>query len=272
LTDATPIGSDERALAPAPLARVDRRRLRELVLHLAGRQITSAHRFTLLGWVWPLARQLAQLGVLVFLFTKVVKLHQPDYPVFVFSGLIAWTWFAGGVLSAAYSIQGSRHLVFQPGFPAVVIPAVAVVVPLVDVLLALPVLLAMLVASHGVPATVALLPLVVAVQLVLMIGIAWLLAAASVFLRDVQSLTVVAVTILFYVTPVFYSLAAAGSYEWVFRINPMATLVDAYRSVLVRGDLPEALPLAAVGVASCLIAVAGWAFFRRLEPRFVDEL
>jgi lipopolysaccharide transport system permease protein len=225
-----------------------------------------------LGWLWPLARLMAQLGVLVFIFTKVVSIDVEHYPVFVFTGLLAWTWFATGVIAAAYSLQGRRHLLFRPRFPALVVPAVAVVVPLVDVFLAMPVLVLMLVLSTGISATFALLPVLLVIQLVLMLGVAWLVAAASVFLRDVQSLTTVAVTILFYMTPVFYPLGQAGDLSWVLRLNPMTTLVVAYRDVLMRGVLPDALEVGVLAAASALIAAVGWLFFRRLEPRFVDEL
>jgi lipopolysaccharide transport system permease protein len=242
------------------------------VIHLAAREIASTHRFTLLGWAWPLVRQLSQLGVLVFIFTKVVRLQISHYPEFVFSGLIAWSWFSSGVIGSSTSLYGGRHLVFRPRFPAIVLPAVAVVVPLVDVLLALPVLFVMLALSTGLSASLLLLPLLLAIQLVLMCGIGWIVAAGSVFLRDVQNLTAVAVTILFYMTPVFYPLSQAGNFEWVLRLNPMTTLVDSYRDILLRGALPNGIALGAIALASVAIAGAGLLFFHRLAPRFVDEL
>jgi len=77
---------------------------RDLVLHLTKREIDTTHRMTLLGWLWPLARQLAQLGVLVFIFASVLPLDIDNYAVFVFSGLIAWAWFQSGIASAATCI------------------------------------------------------------------------------------------------------------------------------------------------------------------------
>jgi lipopolysaccharide transport system permease protein len=115
--------------------------LRELVAHLVLREVTVTHRWTVLGWTWPLARQLAQLGVLVLIFGHVVNLGIPGYPQFIFSGLIVWTWFSSGVGAAGSSLISYRHLVFQPRCPAVVIPVVAVVVRLVDLMIALPVLI-----------------------------------------------------------------------------------------------------------------------------------
>src|SRR5919202_293058 len=132
--------TSDAALVATPRAR----HLADLVAHLVRRQLDSAHRLTVLGWLWPLVRQLAQLAVLVFLFSKVLDLGIADYPVFVFTGLIVWTWFQTAMLEATRSLQTGRHLVFSPHFPDVALPLVAVAAPLVDLLMALPVLLVLL--------------------------------------------------------------------------------------------------------------------------------
>src|SRR2546423_3633420 len=106
-------------------------RLRELVAHLAAREVASLHRFTLLGWAWPLVRQLAQLGVLVVAFSRVLRLGIPHYALFVFSGLIAWNWFSTGVVNGTSALLDRRYLVFQPRFPVLALPLVAVAGPLV---------------------------------------------------------------------------------------------------------------------------------------------
>src|SRR5579884_894716 len=96
-----------------------------LVVHLTVRHLKSSHHLTLLGWGWPVARLLAQLAVLVFLFSKVIQLGIPHYPVFVFIGLVGWNWFSTGVNTAASSILGQRHLVMQPRLTSSVLPIVA---------------------------------------------------------------------------------------------------------------------------------------------------
>jgi lipopolysaccharide transport system permease protein len=245
----------------------------ELVAHLARRELNTQHRWTLLGWSWPLARQLAQLAVLVFVFSKLFDLGIDNYAVFVFTGLIAFSWFSSGVQGAAYSLLSQRHLIFQPRFPAAVVPVVAVAVPLVDVLMALPVLLVMVIVSGDVGWGALLLPLLLVVQLVLMCGIAWLCAAATVYLRDIPQVVLVGLTLLFYMTPVFYNLSSVPARDrWVFDLNPLATLIEAYRSALIGDPGPGAARIAAVCAVALLLAAAGLALFRRLEPGFVDEL
>jgi lipopolysaccharide transport system permease protein len=248
-------------------------RLRELVAHLAAREVASLHRFTLLGWAWPLVRQLAQLGVLVVAFSHVLHLGVPHYAPFVFSGLIAWNWFSSGVVNGTSSLLDRRHLVFQPGFPLIALPLVAVAVPFIDLLLALPVLVVMVVGTTGLHWSILFLPVLVAIQLTLMAGIAWLTAAATVYFRDVRHIVGVGVTMLFYFTPVFYDLERLPQHwQSLLRLNPMTTIVDGYHSIVLGGRLPAAGWLALVTLLSVLVASAGAFFFTRVSPDFVDEL
>jgi lipopolysaccharide transport system permease protein len=253
--------------------RVSAQQFRDLVLHLARREVDATHRMTVLGWAWPLTRQLAQLAVLVFVFSRVLKLGIPNFPVFVFSGLIAWTWFATGTAKAAGSLIEHRHLLFQPRFPARVVPIVAIVVPLVDVLFALPVLLLMLGLGRGLAVSVIALPLIVLLQLLLMAGFAWLLAAASVFFRDVPNLVGVALLLIFYLTPVFYSRHnVPGKFAVILRLNPIGILIETYRHVLLGTSGPAWATLGALTAFSVITAVIGYVVFTHVESRFVDHV
>jgi lipopolysaccharide transport system permease protein len=246
---------------------------KELCLHLVKREIDATHRMTVLGWAWPVVRQLVQLAVLVFIFGSVLDLGIENFPVFVFSGLIAWTWFAGGTAEATGSLLTQRHLLFQPRLPPAVLPIVAVSVPLVDVLMALPILLVMLLFEGGIPATVVFIPLLIVVQLVLMSGVAWLTAAGSVFLRDIPNIVAVSLNVLFYLTPVFYGLhAIPDKYAGLLKLNPLATIVNSYRALLLGEPYPSLLVIAYTLACAAGLAVAGYLVFVRLQDRFVDNL
>jgi lipopolysaccharide transport system permease protein len=245
----------------------------ELVVHLVRREIDTTHRMTVLGWAWPLVRQLVQLGVLVFIFGSVLDLGIENFAVFVFSGLIAWNWFSNGVGSATGSLLENRHLLYQPRLPPAVIPIVAVVVPLVDALMALPVLLILLEVEAGIPATVLAIPLLVAAQIFLMAGIAWLTASTSVFLRDVPNIVMVGLNVLFYLTPIFYGLKVVpDEYLGLLKLNPMATIVTSYRSILLGEPLPGGFAIAYTLVLSAGLIALGYLVFARLQNRFVDNL
>jgi lipopolysaccharide transport system permease protein len=266
------------AATPTNLIAPDSRRVSvrvfaEIVVHLVRHQMDAEHRMTILGWAWPLARQLAQLATLVFIFGSVIDLHIPHFPVYVFSGLVSWTWFSSGISSASTALLDDRHLLFQPRFPSIVLPIVAVAVPLVDVALALPVLLVLASFEGGLHWTLVLLPALVVLQLFFMAGIAWLVSSLSVFFRDIPNLVIVLLQVVFYMSPVFYRLTTVSShYAKILRFNPMATVIEAYRAVLLGEASPSVGRFLYVGGASILFIAIGLYVFHRQAPGFVDSL
>lgn len=265
------IAKGSGSLAAAPWR--SPRHLFDLVLHLVRRELASAHRNTLLGWTWPLARQLAQLAVLVFLFSHVLHLHIEDYPAFVFAGLIVFSWFQAALVAAAYSVVSNAHFVTNPKFPMMALPLVAVAVPFFDVMMGLPILLVLLIGDGRLGETALLLPLLIALQFVFTAGVALLTSTANVYFRDVQNVVVVLLLLLFYMTPIFYGLKnVPPQFHWVLRANPLTAFVNADRAVLFEGRLPATIDLA-IAVAATLVALPlGLAVFRRFQPGFVDEL
>jgi len=249
------------------------RQLADLVVHLARRQLASQHRFTLLGWMWPLIRQLAQLAVLVFLFSSVLDLGIENFAVFVFTGLLVWSWFAAAMTAATPVLVNERHLVFSPRFPSIALPLVAVAVPLVDALIALPVLVVMLAFEGELHPTFLLFPLLLIVQFAMTSGIALIASALNVYFRDVNNVVGVGLLLGFYLTPVFYGLKNVPErFQWLLQVNPLTPLVNATRAILLEGRLPAASDVGIVLGVSAAAVLAGTFVFRRLELDFVDEL
>ena len=242
-------------------------------MHLARREVASAQRLTVLGAAWPLIRQLAQVGILVLVFSEFLDVGIENFGLFVFCGLIVWNWFSTAMPAASRSVVTKRHLAMQPGFPTPIIPATAVVVPLLEVLMVLPVFV-LLVALEGELRWSALgLAPVLVVELVMLIGFAWVLAGASVYLRDIPNALAVAMTLLFYVSAVFYDRATVpDDYEWVLDVNPVAILIEASRAAVLDRPGPSALQLLWVTALAAIVCAAGLAIFRRLQHGFADEL
>ena len=244
----------------------------ELASELVLRELRLRYSGSVLGLGWSQVAALAQAGILIFVFGRVVRLGIPHYPAFVLVGMVPWLWFAAGIGSAASSVVSARDLVRRPGFPPAVLPLVAVGTALVNFLLTVPItLITVLLVTGHIPATAAVLPLLMIVQLLVMLGPAFLVAALNVFLRDTGHLVGILLGLYFYATPVFYEHVPAG-YHFVVTLNPMAHLLAAYRQTLLYGNLPSWSALATLAVGGALVTVACHRVFVRGERWFAEEL
>ena len=244
----------------------------ELILHLVAREFRLRYQRSALGWIWAVGNPLARLLIFSFVFTRLLPLDVPKYPVFLFVGLIGWAWFSAGVTSVTASAVNRRELL-QPGVNRTVIPVVSILTDGLDYLAALPVLFLFLLFFGGIPATALLLPFVLAPMVLLALGLGLALCAANVYLRDVRILVDLVVLLGFYLTPVFYSPELVPpAQRWVVQINPVAWALDSQRAILVDGRLPDPTTFGAL-VACAVVAVAGGlVIYTRASRNFIDEL
>jgi homopolymeric O-antigen transport system permease protein len=268
VTDATTV---------TPLAPVSSRRLphaRDLVITMVIRDLKVRYSRSLMGIAWSLLTPLSQLLVLNLLFTRIVPLDIPNYGAFLFVGLMTWSWFSNSLEQTTGSIVEQRELVRQPGFPVGLLPVITVATNLVHFVLAIPILAVLLLverASFGAP--IVLLPLLVAIQFAFTLGLGFFLATAHVTFRDTKHLLGVALLLSFYLTPVFYpSDRAPQALSALYRLNPMAILIESYRDVILHHRVPASGPLLVVVGLSMVLLVVGYQVFRRASERFVDEI
>jgi lipopolysaccharide transport system permease protein len=248
--------------------------LRDLITVLVARDMKLRYKRSILGFAWSLLNPLAQMLVFGFVFRFVLPLNIPHYSPFLITGLLAWNWFNAASYQATEAIVGNRELVRRPGFPAAILPVVAVSSHLVHFVLALPVL-ALFLVLNSIPLTPALLalPLVIAVQFIFTLSLAYLVATFHVTFRDTQYLLGIFLLLGFYLTPVFYNPGSIPQkYQVFYRLNPMLHLIESYRLILLEGQLPSALTLAGLGAVSLLLLLAGYRVFRTASDRFVEEL
>jgi lipopolysaccharide transport system permease protein len=212
--------------------------------------------------------------VLSFIFRVVLTLRIPNYTSFLLTGLLAWSWFQSSLYQATGAIVDNRELIKRPGFPAAILPMVTVAAHLIHFLLALPILLAFLIVG-GRPLTGAVfaLPVVIILQFILTLGLAYFVATFHVPFRDTQYLLSIILLLVFYLTPVFYDAGAIPErYRVLYHLNPMVHLIGAYRAILIQGILPNSLTLLSVGLFAAGVLFFGYLIFMRANYRFVDEL
>jgi lipopolysaccharide transport system permease protein len=265
------------ASLPSPRFRIAPARLRywrDLYSELVSRELKILYKRSALGIAWTLVNPLLQLLVFSFVFRQVLSVRVPNYASFAFTGLLVWTWFHTSTVQAATLITSNRPLIRQPGFPVATLPAVTVLTRLVHFLMALPVLFAFFWAQQiSLTAWALLLPLLVGIQFILTLAIAYPVAALNVTLRDVQHILAVVLQMMMYLTPIFYDLGRVPeAYLRYYMLNPFVHLVEAYRDILIRGQAPDWAALAGLAALSIALVAVCRHYYRRQSERFVEEL
>jgi len=244
----------------------------DLVRSLVQREFVTSYRRSALGWAWSLLLPLAQLAVLVVVFQYLVPLGIARYPAFVFGALLPWTWFSTSVTQGCGTFIASGDLVRRPGFEPAVLIVASALAGFVSYVLALPILIGMLWVEGRPPGpSLMWFPLLAAIEGVLIVGLGLAVGTLNVFYRDVQYVVGVVVMLLFYLTPVFYEIPATlGAWRGVYLLNPMAALIEGYRAIFLHGTSPDVFPILTAAAVSAVVAVAGYAAYRRAIPDVVD--
>jgi lipopolysaccharide transport system permease protein len=245
----------------------------DLLNVLVKRDIKLHYRRSALGILWAQINPIITVIIFSFVFQKIVPLGIPNYPAYVFIGLLAWQWFSSTVNSSSYTLVSSRDLIRKPKFSTEMIVAVSVTSNLVNYLLAFPVLIGLLLLNGVVPTwTLVFLPLIIAIQFIFTFGLSLLISASNVYFRDIQHIIGALVTVWFYITPIFYAVAPNAEFTFVIEYNPMAILVNAYRQILLYAQVPNFANLIIMGLVSGIILAAGYFVFGRLKYGFIDQI
>lgn len=248
--------------------------LRDLLRELVVRDMKLRYKRSVLGVIWSLFNPLAQLLVFNFVFRLVLPLDIPNYATFVFVGLLSWTWFSSSLFQATEVIVHNPELIRRPGFPTAILPIVTVTTHFIHFLIALPILFAFLLLSNMWPdLTLLTLPLLVALQFLFTLGLAYFMAAIHVTFRDTQHLLNIALMLAFYLTPIFYDAGVIpDKYKPLYNLNPMVHIVDSYRAILMRGEGPAVWPLVILAILTALLLFAGYTLFVHMSHRFAEEI
>lgn len=246
---------------------------RELLFSLVRRDLLLRYKQTLLGFGWAILVPALHMLVFTAIFTRVVRLETDvPYPIYAYAGLLPWTFFASALTFGATSLTRDVSLVTKVWFPREIFPFAAVLVSMVDFLVASSLLVVLMVVYGVAPGIeVVALPLIVLIQIAFTAGMALLLALANLLYRDVKYLLGIGLTVWMLLTSVVYPVERIGGRlaEWLM-LNPMTPIIDAYRAVLLRGEWPAAGPLAYAAAVSIAVLVGAWTLFHRTEPYFAE--
>jgi lipopolysaccharide transport system permease protein len=251
---------------------------RELLGFLVWRDLKVRYKQTLLGIAWIVLQPLVSMVVFSALFGQLLNVPSGGvpYPIFAYTALLPWNYFARSLTRSSTSLVGSAHLITKVYFPRLIIPISGVLSGLVDFGIAF-LVLGGLMAYYGIGPTwaIVLLPAFLLLALLTALGFGMWLSALNVRYRDVNYLVPYLVQVWMYVTPVIYgSTLIPERFRFLLGLNPMTGVVEGFRWALLGHHLADAQPpgplfVLSIGIA-LVVLVSGAVFFRSTERTFAD--
>ncbi|MER9301483.1 ABC transporter permease [Mesorhizobium sp. M0496] len=258
----------------------------ELTMTLIRREIAGRYRGSALGLLWSLLNPLFMLAVYTFVFGVVMKSRwtTPDqqsvahstgeYAVILFSGLIVFQFFAEMVSLSPGLIVANANYVKKIVFPIQILPVVSAGAALFHAAVSLLVLLVFAYVVFGnIPRTAVLAPVVFAPLILLVLGIAWILASIGVYFRDMNQIVAPLVTATLFLSPVFFQRAALPAWlqPWL-SLNPLAIPVESFRNAVIFGVPPDWAALGYYSLVAIIVVFLGYQFFQKTCRGFSDVL
>lgn len=247
---------------------------RELLWFWTQREVRVRYKQSVLGVAWAILQPAALAAVFSVVFSYLARVPSDGvpYPLFAYTALVPWTFFARSISQGVPSLVNHMNLVTKTAFPREILPLGVVGASLVDFSFAFAVFILMLLV-YRVPVGTHVLwwPLLVALQIALAISITLIGSALNVFYRDARFVVPLAVQVWMYATPIVYPTSLVPDrFRQVYALNPMVGVIESYRNIFIRGLEPDWPSLAVGAIATLILLVLGYAFFKHFEPDFAD--
>ncbi|MGA2479707.1 MAG: ABC transporter permease [Spirochaetia bacterium] len=246
---------------------------RELLRFLVVRDIKVRYKQTMLGGLWAILQPFMNMVVFTIFFGHLAKIpsDQLPYPIFVYTALLPWQFFSGGIGSSGNSLVANSHLISKVYFPRMIIPAASLGAGCLDFLIAFILLIVMMI-YYGISPGIGILlfPILMTLVAVAALGVGMILAALNVAYRDFRYVIPFLVQFWLFATPVIYPVSIVPKqWRWLINLNPMAGLITGIRSSLL--NLPLSWPdIWISGSISMGLFVIGIFYFKKMERRFAD--
>lgn len=250
-------------------------RYRGLLRNMVVRDLKARYKNSGLGFAWCLGNPLLMMAVFTVVFTVLMRSNIEKFPVFLMVGLLPWNFTVTSVTGSISCVVGNSGLIKKVYFPREILPMSVVLSNLVNFLLALVVLVALiLVFQVRITPYVLYFPLILGIQIIFLMGLAFLFSSLNVFFRDTEVIMEVLILAWFFLTPVFYRIEDLTQ-QWsrlMYILNPMASLISSYRLILYNGASPALDFLLRTLLTSLVILAGGYWLFRSQSARFGEEI
>jgi ABC-type polysaccharide/polyol phosphate export permease len=245
-------------------------RYRDLVRALVARELKVRYRRSAIGFVWTMLQPLLTMLVLQTVFSSIFRgFSITNYPVYALAGVLFWNFFSQSIVSSMNSLRGNAQLLQKLPVPKAVFPLANVISGVVNLTFALvPLFLILLVTGHPLRPALLFLPVAIFLAALFTLGAGLLLSPLAVFFHDVVELVGVLLSLLMYLTPVFYPKEIVPeNLRWVVRYNPIRSILETFRDPIYQGEVPPLSHLAVCTGIAILVFVLGFWVFRRSSDR-----
>jgi lipopolysaccharide transport system permease protein len=251
-------------------------RYRELLCFLVWRDLKVRYKQTVLGVVWGILQPLMTMLIFTVIFSKFARLPSDGfpYPIFVYSALLPWSYFASAFGRSGTCLVGEANLISKVYFPRLIIPLASVTTPLVDFSISFTILLGMT-AWYGITPTwgVLALPLFLLLAVITALSVSLWLSALNVMYRDVGYTVPFIVQCWMYASPVAYPVSLIPDrWRWLYSLNPMAGVIEGFRWALLDKESPDFGVMALSTCAVLVLLAGGVIYFKRMERTFADVI
>jgi lipopolysaccharide transport system permease protein len=254
---------------------------RTLVRQLLVREIAARYRGSIMGILWSLVTPILMLGIYTFVFSYVFKARWAvqtndgtvlNFALMLFSGLLIHGMIADVLVRSPRLILDNTNFVKKVVFPLETLSWIVLLSTLFNFIIGFMLLLGFVYWElQYIPITVLWLPVILVPFLFMLIGISWLLASLSVYIRDIQQISGTLATFLLFLSPIFYSVTILPeSLQPIIYLNPIAFVVEAFRNIVIYGLAPDFNALLTYSVAAIVMALCGFATFQRMRRGFAD--
>lgn len=247
---------------------------REMLKTQVKKDLRARYKGSFFGFLWNFANPLLQLAVFTIVFKDILKVQIPNFAIFIFVGLLPWIFFSSTILSSSSNIVGNANLIKKVYFPREVLPISLVTSGLMNYIFGLLVLFPVLLINDiAITWVVIYLPFVIAIQYFFVLGLSFIFSSLNVYFRDIGNILDVLVMLLFYMTPVVYSVDILPEHiRNILEMNPMAQFIGLYRDILIYDHEPNIAAISKLFVTSLLTLLVGLLIFKKLQKGFAEEL
>jgi lipopolysaccharide transport system permease protein len=249
---------------------------RDLFYFLVKRYLQMRYKQTVLGGLWVIIQPLLLMIVFTLFFGKLARIPSEGvpYPIFNFSAMVAWIYFANAITSSGNSLIENTSLVSKVYFPRLMLPLAPIVAGLLDLAIAFVLLIGMMLYYHIYPTIMILMiPVLVIIMILTASGAGLLLSSLNAKYRDIKVLVPLLIQIWMFVSPVVYPTSLVPEdYHVIYALNPMAGVIEGFRSTLLGTASFPTQMLVTSSLVSVMLFIIGILYFRQVERYFADVI